>query len=101
MSFKTLEENILGLSQDVMSNYEATYTHIVGGLQDVIKIIFDRDYLDVQGTGSVHPVALVNLSDLSSEPGKGDTIEIDSVTYRVLRPEPDGIGGAVLILQET
>ncbi len=99
MSFRDLEDTVLGLSQDVIGS-DVTYTP-EGEDAVTIKGIFDNAWVDDgDGLPSLKPTLRIKLDDLESSPGKGDSVEISSTSYRVLSSRNDGYGGATLILQE-
>jgi len=62
-----------------------------------VKVIFDREYVDVLDIASRYPVALGKESDFSAALGK--TLEVDSVTYTIVNVEPDGTGMIMLRLR--
>jgi len=70
-----------------------------------IQAIFDEAYeaIDPQTGASIistQPMIRVRLSDLPRSPGRGDQATIKGTLYRVNTFEPDGGGGARLLLQE-
>lgn len=99
MSFKTLEETVVEQTQSVIGNREATYIH-ANLVETDITIIFDNAFVEIEGVSSRRPIARINLADLPAVPGKGDTLVIEEVTYRVLMSEADSFGASVLILQK-
>jgi hypothetical protein len=99
MGFDALSDSVVSLCQTVMGK-DITYTPD-GGSGVSIKGIFDHAFVESEGIQSVKPVVRINLSDLDDEPGKGDTVTIDAVTYRVVESQKDSYGGSTLILQKT
>ena len=82
---------------------EATYT-VQGGSASTINVVFDKEFLDVDANGEVglastDPRAFCLTSDVSSA-SNGDTIVIDSVTYKVRIVEPDGSSGITILVLE-
>ena len=49
---------------------------------------------------STAPVLGVRLSDFPTAPSQDDTAVIDGGTYRVVSVQPDGQGGAMLVLRK-
>lgn len=98
MSFKALEESVLGNALSAFGE-SVTYSHAAGGTS-TIKAIFDNQFVAVQETATYSPTLKVRLSDLLLQPSKGDSVSISSVNYRVLESRPDGFGGSTLILQK-
>ena len=75
------------------------------GLEFPFEGIFDENYQEISGRGdsrmqSTKPQVGVRLCEFESTPKEGDTLTIRSIVYRVLEYQPDGQGGAVLILNE-
>ncbi len=98
MSFKDLEQTVLGLCNDVMGQ-DVSYTPY-GDSPITIKGVFDNSYVDVGGVISLKPILRINLADLSAKPTKRDLVSIDSVDYILLESREDGYGGTTLILQK-
>lgn len=98
MSFRTLEEAVLSATNDVFGQ-DVEYTPY-GEDAVTIKGVFDNAWIESQGVGSVHPVLRIKLSDLDASPGKGDSVSISDVNYRVLESRADAYGGSTLILQK-
>ncbi len=97
MSFRALEESVVGLCNEVMGE-DVSYT-LYGDSPVTIKGVFDNSFIEVEGIVSLKPTLRIKLSDLSSNPGKGDSVVISSVTYRVVESHEDSFGGSTLILQ--
>jgi hypothetical protein len=98
MSFRTLEEAVVGLCNDVMGT-EVSYTPF-GGAPVTINGVFDNAYIDAEGIVSVKPTLRIRLSDLEDNPAKNDTVEISSTTYKVMESHEDGFGGSTLFLKK-
>lgn len=97
MSFKSLEATVVGLCNQVLGE-DVTYTH-ADTTTDEIKGVFSEAFVEVNGVASLKPTLRIKLDDLSSDPSKGDSVLISSVSYRVVEPpQADGFGGATLIL---
>ena len=82
---------------------EATYT-VQGGSAATIKGVFDKDFIEVDAGGEVElastdPRFFCKTSDVSSA-SNGDTIVIDSVTYKTRVVEPNGTGVTVMVLEK-
>lgn len=82
------------------------YTRAVGGTY-AFDAVFDRDYAAVDlGPAQVQlanrsPVVDVRLSAIDFLPVSGDELTVDGLDYIVEAVEPDGLGGARLILAES
>lgn len=68
------------------------------------EAIFDNEFLtvdagvDVEGT---YPFLTCRSSDVARlQLGKGKSVEVEGVQYRILRPEPDGTGMTKLALRK-
>lgn len=61
-----------------------------------VNVIFDKTYLEAFGISGNDPVAIAKESDFPNVL-EGQTLVINSITYSIVTPEPDGTG--VLILQ--
>jgi hypothetical protein len=79
---------------------DVDYTPSGASEPTTIKGIFTSAYVEVEGVVTLKPILRINLEDLSSDPGKGDTVDIDDVTYKVVESRVDGNGGTTLILQK-
>jgi hypothetical protein len=83
-----------------------TYTRSAGGVS-TFDAVFDRDFAAVDlGPAQVQlanrsPVVDVRLSAISFMPVVGDELTADGLEYVVEAVEPDGLGGARLILSES
>ncbi len=98
MSFKAFGKSVVGLCNSVFGE-SISYTPS-GGSAVTIKAIFDERYIEVDGVVCLKPTLRINLDDLVLGPGKGDTVSIATVTYRVTESQLDGFGGTTLILQK-
>lgn len=78
---------------------EITYTPNAGSPL-AIKGVFDNAAVAVEGVISIRPIVRIVLSDLESEPLRGDQVTINSTDYTVSEVEPDSFGGATLILKK-
>lgn len=81
---------------------QVTYTHL-NGTPYAVNGIFEAESLQVDPESrmrvvSNQPVMSFKLSDLTEEPGNGDTIEIRGRTYTVVEPTFDGQGTVTLRL---
>lgn len=72
----------------VAATYDGTTT---------INVIFDAAYIDVNGVGSVNPVALCAASSVAADP-TGKALVVNSTNYVIRGIEPQG-DGALVILQ--
>lgn len=98
MSFKALSDSIVGLCNDVFGD---SYSYTPNEASPVsIKAVFGTAWVDVEGTVSLKKTLRIRLSDLPSEPAKGDMVTIEEVDYRVMESHEDGHGGSTLILQK-
>ena len=81
---------------------DAVYTP-QGGPASTIKVIFDNSYVAILGGGglegveSTSPGAVCKSSDIVNA-RYGETLQIDSITYKIAGIEPDGTGMTVLRL---
>lgn len=97
---------LLGNCMEAFGGEElVTYTPVTGTPRQ-IKAIFDESYreLDPQ-TGatftSQHPVLGVKLNDLpAASPRNGDQVTVKGTVYKVIEPQHDGQGGAILRLHK-
>jgi hypothetical protein len=98
MSFKDLEETIVGLTLSVLG-MEVSYTR--GEDSPVtIKGVFDNAWVDVDGVVSLRPTLRIALADLDTEPARQDEVTIDETDYIVSESRLDGFGGTTLILKK-
>jgi signal peptidase I len=98
MSFKVLSQSIVRLAQTVWGNPVA-YTPN-GGALVTIQGVFANAYVETEGIVSMKPTLRINLVDLLALPGKGDTVLVDTINYKVIESKIDGHGGSTLILQK-
>tara|TARA_Y100000401_G_scaffold8953_1_gene6139 strand:- start:10029 stop:10343 length:315 start_codon:yes stop_codon:yes gene_type:complete len=81
----------------------ATYT-VQGGSASTIKGVFDKEFIEIDTDGGVDvasndPRFTCKTSDVTNA-SNGDTIVIDSVTYKVRIAEADGTGITILVLEK-
>lgn len=98
MSFKTLSQSIVRLTQDVWGD-PISYTPN-GESPITIQGVFSDAYVEIEGVVTLKPTVRIDLTDLTSLPGKGDTCLINLVNYKVIESKIDGHGGSTLILQK-
>ena len=70
-----------------------------------IEGIFDNNYQEVESQGdlktqSTGPKLGIRMRQFEENPREGETVTIRDIVYRVLEFQPDGQGGAVLILNK-
>ena len=111
MDFAAATQSVLGQVIATMGE-PVTYTPAVGSpysttpAGDPLTGVFDEANEDIEpnsmtGVSSTRPVLLVRLSDLQAPPGKGDRVTVrTSRQFTVTKSEPDGRGGALLILHK-
>lgn len=75
----------------------ATYTPQVGGAV-VIKGVFDKEYVEPLGVTSSGPAFTTRTANVPN-PKHGETLLVNGTTYRIVTPQPDGLGVTVLLLQ--
>lgn len=63
-----------------------------------VDVIFDRNYLGVDGMGSTSPAALAD-SALVASATQASIMVVRGNTYRVRSAEPDGTGSTLLRLE--
>lgn len=82
-----------------------TYT-APGGSPETREGVFDREHEVIRSDGpgadfsSTAPVLGIRLADWDPAPVKGGVIAIDAETFRVFDVQPDGQGGADVILKK-
>ncbi len=97
--FSNAIKSVQRIVNDVMGT-EVTYTYKVGGSTDILAV-FENAYVESNGVQSLKPVLKnVRRDDLDHTPVKGDSVTIDSVSYRVIEPQSDGYGTYELILEK-
>lgn len=80
---------------------DRVYSYLSGGTS-TIKGVFDNEYVEIDGAGSRQPILKnVRRSELLADPVEGDTVDIDSVIYRVVLSQADTHGTLILILEKT
>ena len=82
----------------------ATYTLVAGGSSSIIGI-FDNEFFEADPQGNVayasaQPRFLVQTSTLPSGADYGDSVVINSTTYKVRIIQPDGTGMTTLVLEK-
>jgi hypothetical protein len=97
MSFKQLEAAIVNIGNQVFGE-DVTYTP-VSGSPVTIRGVFSHKWVEVSDVSTFKPTLIIALSDLSAPPKNGDTVVVETTTYRVMISQPDSFGGAILILQ--
>lgn len=97
MSFKDIEDSVVGLCNSVFGD-SYSYTPN-GGTAIQLQSVFKHEYVEVESVVSLKPTLRIRLSDLTAKPGKGDTVVIETVTYKVAESREDGHGGSLLILK--
>ena len=83
-----------------------SYTLAAGGGPTTVNGILEREYVDLSvdvevDIASSGPAFMCAETDLPSGYGAGDTLVIDSVTYKAREPQPDGTGVITIRLEET
>jgi hypothetical protein len=75
-----------------------------GGAAATVRGVFDRAYQRVEAgeadVSSSGPAVFVTLADLGSDPETDDgaRVTVAGETYRIREVQPDGTGGAMLLL---
>lgn len=98
MSIEALEQELLRITLDAFGK-DVTYSPSMGD-ETEIKGVFDNAYVEVEGIVLLRATLRINLSDLSSRPVKGDSLEVSDTIYDILESREDGYGGTTLILQK-
>ena len=74
-------------------------TITIDGSGSSINVIFNKEYFEIPGgevgVESSQPVMYCRSSDVTNVE-QGDTIQVDSVTYNIVKVEPDNTGVTVL-----
>jgi hypothetical protein len=97
MSFKAVEDMVLGITQDYFSE-QVTYTQ--GAVAKTIGAVFVQDWVESGGVSTYALTARISSADIAV-PGKGDTILRNAKTYKVTIAQADSFGGFTLVLNET
>lgn len=106
MDWNAATERLLGVAMSTFGGKDpVTYTPVTGSPKE-IKAIFDAEFQSIDNkTGlplsSTQPALGVRLSDLPAAPRKGDHVTVKGTTYKVMESQPDGQGGALLLLHAT
>lgn len=75
---------------------DGTYTPS-GGVASVIKVIFDNEFMAVEGVLSSDPAVTCKTSDMPN-PRRNEPIVIGAVTYYIREGHPDGTGMSLILL---
>lgn len=101
MVWSELADLTLTATRDILGE-TAIFTPSVTGVPEAVEGIFQRPGLELNADGtpfrSSGPALGVRLADLSVLPVQGDAVTVRSVDYEVADVDPDGQGGAKLIL---
>lgn len=103
MSWSALTDN---LTKATVKTFGQPVTYQPLSLPAVsLMAIFDDKYQAVDPDSgaiitSTQPMLRVRIADLPRNPLQGDLVTISGVTYRVNDFEPDGGGGAMLLLHK-
>lgn len=95
--FKALEDMALGITQGYFGE-AATFTH--DNVETEIKAVFSKQWIESGDVSTYQMTCRIVLSDLAQEPGPSDTITRGSIIYGIDVVQPDGFGGAVLVLKD-
>lgn len=85
------------LNKDVFA-HEATYTPASTGIAVTVNVIFDAEYKDPLAHETIEPQAQGKEADFSTV-ADDDDIVINSISYKIRTPEPDGTGWITLMLE--
>lgn len=91
----SLEVLLLGITQGFFGE---TVTYTQDGEEIEIFAVFDMDWIESNGVSTFELIAKVTLSDLPAAPTKSDTITRGASVFKVRISQPDGVGGATLVL---
>ncbi len=79
-------------------------TITINGSASSINVIFNKEFFEIAGSEvgveSSTPVIYCRSSDVTNVE-QGDTILVDSITYNIVKVEPDNTGITVLIGETT
>lgn len=78
--------------------YEATYTPASTGIPVMVNVIFDGAFKDPLSHENIEPQVHGQESDFSTV-ADDDDIVINSISYKIRTPEPDGTGWITLVLE--
>lgn len=89
--FQGMGEIFMGALKEAVN---ATFTPMTGPVIEDVPIIFNARFVDVDVSGvafgAPRPVAWFLTGAIDPQPKHGDSIEINSITYKVRSVEPDG-----------
>lgn len=105
MGWRDLTRNVINAVKSVMGE---SVTYIPQGDDDEaysITGVFDEAYelVDLAAgadVSSVHPMLLVKIDDMETEPARGDELEVRDVRYVVIESQTDGQAAFKLILHK-
>lgn len=103
MSFRQLAAHVQGHGTRLLGE-QATYTPKGGSpLPEPVLVVFDDAHVSqvdgaMREVSTISPTCTLNLADLPAEPRQGDSLDILGTTYLVDDVQPDGLGGASLLL---
>lgn len=100
MGFRKTQKSVVKLTTKALGDYD-TYHLLPEATDSEIKGIFDNAFLEVLGVQSTYPVYNVDLETIPRYPSVKDKLTIEGVLYKILEVRPDGIGGALLVLQKS
>lgn len=87
--------------QNIINEDEFASSAVIGAGPSTISGIFDNLYIEVNGVEGLAPTLNVSSADLATAAlTRGVKLTIDSVEYKFVRPEPDGTGMTLLILED-
>lgn len=98
MSFRNIENLVIGSTNSVFGS-DVVYDPVTGSNVS-LKGVFDVLWVETEGVTSLKPTLRIRLSDLPQKPRKGDSVTVNSSSYRVLESREDSYGGSTLILQK-
>lgn len=96
MSFREVEDMVLGITQDYFGE-SVTYTQ--DDVATTMNVVFIKDWVESNGVSTYQLTARISASDIAN-PSKGDTILRNATTYRVTVAQADSFGGYTLVLSE-
>jgi len=104
MSWPGLTDAALETILDVFDEETVEYLYSDLGAHS-IRGAFSNAHIEVEGNdgvpvSSVKPILLIKLSELQRDPREGDRVSVNSRIYRIIDAQPDGEGGAVLVLHK-
>lgn len=104
MAWEDRVHNLLGHCTSTFGRDDITHAPVDWTAQ-AIRAIWSDTYISVDPETGVQvmssdPNIGVRLADFNRQPKKNDTIKKGTVEYRIRAVEPDGEGGAVLVLEK-